>query len=63
MIVKLTDFGTSYVEDRPVTATTHMKTNIAFLAPELKERLHGCPQVSKQGDIFAFGCCFLNVGL
>ncbi|OCB88209.1 hypothetical protein A7U60_g4614 [Sanghuangporus baumii] len=61
MTVKLSDFGMSYIEDSVVKTTSQQKTNKEHLAPELKETKEGHRQVSIEGDIYAFGCCFLEV--
>ncbi|OCB92238.1 hypothetical protein A7U60_g345 [Sanghuangporus baumii] len=61
LTAKLIDFGVSYFEDSVAATTTNQKTNEAFLAPELKLKLEGLRQVSQKGDIYAFGCCFLDV--
>ncbi|KAL5492975.1 DUN1_1 [Sanghuangporus weigelae] len=61
LTVKVIDFGVAYVEDSLVQTTTNQKTNEAFLAPELKKKSEGLRQVSQKGDIYAFGCCFLDV--
>ncbi|KAL5513778.1 hypothetical protein ACEPAH_4179 [Sanghuangporus vaninii] len=61
MTVKLSDFGMSYIEDPVVKTTSQQKTNKEHLAPELKATKEGHRQVSIEGDIYAFGCCFLEV--
>ncbi|KAL5536270.1 hypothetical protein ACEPAF_91 [Sanghuangporus sanghuang] len=63
LTAKISDFGVSYYEDSNEKTTTNQHTHKYYLAPELNvsKNKGGLRQVSQKGDIYAFGCCFLEV--
>ncbi|KAL5492990.1 ATMRK1 [Sanghuangporus weigelae] len=63
LTVKISDFGVSYYEESNDKTTTNQHTHKYYLAPELdaSKNKEGPRQVSQKGDIYAFGCCFLEV--
>lgn len=61
----LTDFGVSHGQVKTVFIefSTFMQTNAPYLAPELFPRRYMAKEkrVTLAGDIYAFGCVFLQV--
>lgn len=61
----LSDFGASYPDGGPCKYyySTLMHTSALYIAPELfaKRNKKGDIMVSRPGDVYAFGCVFLEV--
>lgn len=61
----LCDFGLSVHTDKTVGHRTidHQRTNEAWLSPDLMILPEYEPRATKSGDVWAFGCTFLEVGV